>query len=524
MRFVSISFPALVAVAVLIYYRVPLRRRWWVLLAASYLFYSFAGAECVALILWTTLITYLTALLMQRVSDREASVLDAHREDWDKPQRKAFRAAEKKKRRGILAVGLLLGFGTLAVLKYTGFAASVLRSFGAPVTVPSLILPLGISFYTFQSMGYLIDVSRGKGQAERNFFRLALFVSFSPQLLQGPISRFGDLAPQLWEGHRFDRYGFRSGLCRIVYGYFKKMIVADTAMLAVQKLVGMGDSGTGIYTVLLILFYSAQIYGDFTGGIDITIGVAELFGIRLAENFDRPFSSRTVKEYWNRWHITMGTWFTDYVFFPLSVSGPMQKLSRWSRDHLGNALGKRIPVYLATIATWFLTGLWHGAGWNFIVWGLLNCLALLVSQELRPLWDRWQRAFPRLCASAVWHAFAAARTFLLMGLFRSLDCYRDVPLTFRLWRSILTTANWGTLFDGGLLNIGLAAGDYAVLFAGIAVIWTVSRLGKTEPLRNRLARRPVLLALCLSLGVAVILIFGTYGIGFSAGDFIYVQF
>ena len=406
-----------------------------------------------------------------------------------------------------------------------GIASSAVTALGgAPLRIPSLLLPLGISFYTFQSMGYLIDVYRKTARAERNPAKLALFVSFFPQLVQGPISRFSSLAPQLFGAHAFDGNGFRAGLARVTWGYFKKLVVADTAMVAVKQLVEGYQTYTGAYVALLILLYSAQIYGDFTGGIDITIGLSEMMGIRLAENFDRPFSSRSTKEYWRRWHMTMGTWFTDYVFYPLSVCNPMQRFSKWSRAHLGKGVGKRLPVYTATVATWFLTGLWHGAGWNFIVWGLLNCLVILVSQELQPLYDRFGKAFPTLVASRGWGCWQAVRTFLLMGLIRSLDCYRNVPRTFALWGSMLTTWNWGELLRGGLTSFGLDVADWCVLLGGILLIMLVSQLGKTQPLRYRLAKRPILLCLCLCLLIVAILIFGAYGIGYDASQFIYDQF
>ena len=481
MQFTSFPFLLLVAVALTLYYVLPKERRWWCLLAASYVFYWFAGAECLLFILYTTVVTYVTAVWMQKMSDAETAYLDAHREE-PKEARKAYKAKEKKRRFRVLTGGLLLGFGMLAVLKYTAFVLSGVNSFGADLEIPDLILPLGISFYTFQSMGYLIDVYRGKAAAEKNPFKLALFVSFFPQLLQGPISRFGDLAPQLLEGHDFHAVGFRSGLARVVWGYFKKVVVADTAMIAVRELVL--QEYTGAYVFLLILLYSAVIYGDFTGGIDITIGVSEMFGIKLKENFDRPFSSKSVKEYWNRWHITMGSWFTDYVFYPLSVCRPMQSFSKWSRSHLGQAVGKRLPVYIATAVTWFLTGLWHGAGWNFIVWGMLNCLLILVSQELQPLWTRWRQAAPRIVNSRGWEIFQATRTFLLMGLIRSLDCYRDVGLTFRLWGTMLTDFNWGELFTKGWNSLGLATGDWCVLAVGILVMFlqvSWARESRSEP-------------------------------------------
>lgn len=518
MQFVSLSFLLFAAATILLYRAVPRTRRWWVLLGASYVFYFLADPSYVPFILWTTAVTYATAVLMQRVTNRENAYFSGEGATLAKPERKAFRASKKKLRRRILTVGLVLGFGTLAVLKYTGFLLSGIDG----LTVPDLILPLGISFYTFQSMGYLIDVYRAKATAERNFAKTALFVSFFPQLIQGPISRFSDLEPQLLSGHTATGKETLCGLTRVIWGYFKKVVVADTAVLAVKTLCGEGYDGA--YVVLLILLYSAEIYGDFTGGIDITIGFSEMLGLRLAENFDRPFSSRSVKEYWRRWHITMGTWFTDYIFYPLSVSTPMQKLSKWSRAHLGTAIGKRLPVYCATIVTWLLTGLWHGAGWNFIVWGLLNCAVILISQELQPLWDRFHNFAPRLCASRLWGCWQAIRTFLLMGLFRSLDVYRDVPRTIKLWGSIFVGGRWRELITGGWLRIGLSAQQWCVLICGIMVLFLVSQLAKRFPLRERLSERPVLLSVLLTCAVAVILVFGSYGIGYNAGDFIYSQF
>lgn len=530
MLFTSGLFLAFAAVVLLLYYTLFKKRQWQLLLAASYLFYFSAGVQLPLFLLYTTLVTFFVALRMQKRADAEELFVAQNRETMEKDARKAYRAAEKKKRFRILVFGLVLGFGLLAVLKYTAFVLEsvngIIDAFGGEgaLTVPSLLLPLGISFYTFQSMGYLIDVYRGKVRAETDFFRFALFVSFFPQLVQGPISRASHLAPELTAEHPFDGLMFRSGLCRVVYGYFKKLVVADTALLAVKTLAERPEEFTGVYVLLLLLLYSVQIYGDFTGGIDITIGLSEMLGIRLTENFDRPFSSKTVKEYWKRWHITMGTWFTDYVFYPLSVCMPMQRFSKWSRKKFGNAVGKRLPVYFATITTWFLTGLWHGAGWNFIVWGLLNCFVMLVSQEMQPLWNAFAKRFPRLESSGVWGAWRAVRTFLIVGLLRTLDVYGNVPRTFRLWCSMLTDWNVGELLHGGWSSFGLSVADYAVLIGGVAVLAVVSRLGKREPVRRRLAARPVLMTAVLCTLVLCILLFGAYGIGYDASQFIYNQF
>ena len=530
MLFTSYEFLAFIALLLIGYYLVPRRMQWPLLLAASLIFYLLAGPKYLIFLLLTAASTYTAALLMSRNLQAQDAVLQENRAIWGKDERKAFKAGEKKKRFRLLILGLVFNFGILAVLKYTGFAVHnlnrALHTFGVENTlpIPSLLLPMGISFYTFQSMSYLIDVYREKVSAQRHAAKFLLFVSYFPQLVQGPISRYADLGPQLTEGHDFSAHQLRRGLERVLWGYFKKMVIADRALIVIQSLLDEPQEYRGMYVLLMILLYTVQIYADFTGGIDITIGLSEALGIRLTENFNRPFLSRSTKEYWNRWHITMGTWFTDYIFYPLSVCKPMQKLSKFSRAKFGNAIGKRIPVYLATIATWFLTGLWHGAGWTFIVWGLLNCLVILVSQELNPLYDRFHHRCPRLSESTFWHGVQAARTVFLMGVIRTLDCYRDVPLSFRLWGSMFTTFNYSDLWNGAVLELGLGRADWILLLLATAVMFAVSLWGQGESVRDRLSRHPALEATAVAFVFMCIIVFGAYGVGFDASQFIYNQF
>ncbi len=533
MLFTSYAFIAFIAVVLLLYYLVPKRAQWMLLLAASYAFYAFSGIENFIFIIATTLVCFVVARIVESHKAREDAYVSEHSDTLSKEERKAYRGAQKKKRFWMLLVGVIFNLGILAVLKYTAFtitnANGILALLGAQeLTVPSLLLPMGISFYIFQSTAYLIDVYRSKTEAEKNVFRLALFVSFFPQLVQGPISRHSDLAPSLYAEHKFDGKAVKFGLQRILWGYFKKLVIADRVLIAVKTLVGDTQTYVGGYTLLLILLYSIEIYADFTGGIDITIGIAEAMGIRLAENFKRPFSSVSTKEYWNRWHITMGSWFTDYVFNPLSVSRPMLKLSKLIRSKLrgkaGAGIAKRISVYLATAITWFLTGLWHGAAWNFIVWGMLNCAVLLISREFEPLYKRFRAKFPRLTASYAYHCFGAVRTFLLMGVIRSLDCYANVPRTFRMWGSMFTTFNYGELFSEELLWLGLDVADYIIIFASVLLVFAVTKASEKYDLREALVGKTVLSwALSLTL-LLVIIMFGAYSIGYDASQFIYNQF
>ena len=528
MSMTSFAFILFAAVTVLLYYLVPRRAQWVVLLIASVIFYAAAGGWYLPFIGVTVLSTYLLARLISRHAARDEAYLAAHKADLPKEDRKAYKARGKKRRFGMLVAGLVFNFGILAVLKYTGFALDTVNDVLAlagvgKLSIPKLLLPLGISFYTFRTTAYLIDVYRGKCEAATNLAKYALFASFFPTVIQGPICRYADLADQLTAPHRAEWNNLSAGLLRVLWGFFKKLVVADTLMVAVKTIVASPDAFGGMYVLLLIVLYSAVIYGDFTGGIDITIGLARMLGISMTENFKHPFSSRSTAEYWNRWHITMGSWFTDYVFYPLSICKPMQRLTKWSRKRLGRVVGMRVPVYFATLLTWFLTGLWHGASWNFIVWGVLNGVVILVSRELDPLYARFRKGAPRLYGSAFWGGFSAVRTFFLMGAIRILDCYRDVPVTARAFASMFTNfATWGDLADGSLLSkLGLTLASAIVVALATVLIFFVSRAGKEHAVADRLAAQPVLWAAsCVGLVLAV-LICGSWGIGYDAGSFIY---
>lgn len=532
MLFTSYGFIAFLVAVFFIYYFCPPKAQWMVLLGASYCFYAFSGLWNFAFIATVTLSCYIIARVIERMKAREDIAVEQNRDIWSKDERKQYRAKEKKHRLWVLILGVIINIGILAVIKYTAFALtnvnSILSLLGVgQIGIPSLILPMGISFFVFQSVAYIIDVYRGKTFAEKNIAKLALFVSFFPQLVQGPISRHSDLASQLYEPHKLDGVKLKFGLQRILWGFFKKLVIADRIMVAIKPLISPDNTYDGAYVFLLIIFYSIQIYADFTGGIDITIGIAEALGMKLAENFNRPFSSRTTKEYWNRWHITMGSWFNDYIFLPLSVTKPLLKLSKSIRSKKSafmKGLGKRIPVYTATIVTWFLTGLWHGAAWNFIVWGMLNCLVILVSQECEPLYRRFRAKFPRLVASYPYHCFEATRTFLLMGLIRSLDCYRNVGVTFTMWGSMFTKFNIGEVMNGGIWSLGLKAVDYVIIAIAVIIIFIVSKLGQKRDIRQALVGKTALSWTLAGVMLIVVLLFGAYGMGYDASQFIYNQF
>lgn len=531
MLFTSYEFILFAIAVILIYYIVPLKIRWIWLLIASYTFYFAANPVYLIYILVTTLTIWALGLRIDKKESDLKAHIDSNKETLSKEERKALKADAQKGMKRYLLAGIFASIGILAVVKYTNFfisnVNSVIGAFGSERTLSfvNIIVPMGLSFYTFQAVSYLIDVHRRTVKAEKNPFKFALFVSFFPQLVQGPISRFNDLSPTLLNGNAYNFENLARGLQRMLWGYFKKMVIADRILPAVTTITQKTDMYGGAYVFVGMVFYAIELYADFTGGIDITIGIAEAMGIKMAENFQRPFFSKNVKEYWNRWHITMGSWFTDYIFYPVSVSKPMLTISKKSRKAFGETIGKKVPVYLSSFTVWFLTGFWHGASWNFIVWGLGNFVVIMISQEFDPLFNKFRKAFPKLVQSRFYHFFQIARTLFIMSLLRTFDCYRNVPLTFRMWKSMVTDFNVRFLTDGSIMALGLSAFDYIIILVGITVLITVSMVQRSGSVRTKIMTKPYAFRFFIWFGLfLLVLLFGAYGVGYDASQFIYNQF
>ena len=355
MSLISMEFLTFVAVAVIGYYLIPKRYQWVWLLAFSYIYYASSGMKYLVFLLYTTVVTYGTARMIygadQKFADQKEKI--------------------KTYKKSIMLLALILDFGMLAVLKYTNFTISNINTlFHADIRMVKFLLPLGISFYTFQSVGYILDVYWKRYEPEKNIFKFALFVSFFPQILQGPIGRYSNLAHQFYEEHSFDFMRIERGVQRVLWGFFKKMVIADTAAVFVDAIFDQYQTYNGL-AIFGVLAYSAQLYGDFSGGMDVVIGIASMFGIEMDENFKRPYFSISITDFWHRWHISLSTWLRDYLYISLG----------------GNRKGK-IRTYINLILTMLLGGLWHGASWNFVVWGGLHGVALALHKFFRNLLGR----------------------------------------------------------------------------------------------------------------------------------------
>ena len=508
MSLISMEFLIFVGIAVIGYYLIPKRFQWIWLLIFSYIYYASSGIKILFFLLYTTITTYGTGRLLDRVNHKEL------------PRNEA-----KSRKRRILIGCLLLNFGMLAVLKYTNFASENVNAiFHAGISFQKLILPLGISFYTFQSMGYIIDVYWGKYEAEKNPFRFALFVSFFPQLLQGPIGRFDRLARQLYEQHSFDLLKAQYALQLMLWGFFKKLVLADRAAVVVNQVFQNYTQYSGVTNIVAVLMYSIQLYMDFSGGMDVVMGVAALFGVELDQNFKRPYFATSITDFWHRWHITLGTWMKDYIFYPVSLSKWMGKFGKWSKKAFGKKTGRVVPICVANIIVFLVVGIWHGAAWKYIAYGLYNGLIIAISSLLAPLYRKGFEKFHINPKSGAWHVVQILRTFLLVNISWYFDMAVSLSAAFAMMKSTVTGLSLATLTDGSLMMLGLDKLDYMILAMGCLVVFLISFLKERGiQIRESLGRKP----LVIRWAVYGMLVFGIPMFGYvmtTTGGFIYAQF
>lgn len=534
MLFTSYSFIGFVLLLALVYYLAPGRHQWKLLLLGSLLFYAFSGPWNLLYILTTSLTVWAGALAVEKnYAHKKEGLKELKKADLPADRKKAETAAFKKKQaadlKRIMVMTIVFNLLILAVVKYTNFLISNINGLlgeGRQLSLLSIALPMGISFYTLQAIGYLVDVHREVIPAEKNYFKFLLFISFFPLVIQGPICRFGEVTEgRLFAENRFSWKNVSFGLERILWGFFKKLVIADRISAAVNTVIGDTSTYRGAYILFLMLMYTIELYADFTGGIDITIGVAEMLGITLPENFKRPYFSQSLKEYWRRWHISMCEWFRNYLFYPVSTSKPIRELTKFSKARLGKDLGRRIPVYVSSFVVWFATGVWHGASWNFIVWGLLNWAVLMISEELEPLYARFHKRFPSASGPA-YSVFCMIRTFLLVCFMNLFDCYAKIGEILSLLASVFTVHNYGAFFSGGVMELGMSGTDYVVTGIGILVLLAVSIYEERKgSVREMLLERPYLVRTLVWTGLFVaVLLIGAYGAGYDASQFIYNRF
>ena len=402
----------------------------------------------------------------------------------------------------------------------------ILRKITARLPSYAILAPLGISYYTFSLIGYMADVFWKKEKAETNYFKLLLFTSYYPKILEGPISKHRTVAPQLVEGHRFDYQRVCFGLQRVVWGFFKKWVIADRLAIIVTYVFKDLEGFCGSQILVAAIFGAFQLYCDFSGCMDIGLGISECFGITLEENFRRPFFSRSAAEFWRRWHISLGVWFKDYVYMPLSVSPGLMKIARDIKKRLGRRAGKNFMTIIPLSIVWLLTGLWHGTGINYIVWGcywgIIIILTTVFEPEIRKL-TKWLK-IPT--DSKGYALFQQIRTFFLFVISRLITLPDSLEGTGVAIRKIFTEFQFWKLFNGSLLTEGVDEKRLFIAILALMLLWVVSKQEeKGQGYREWVADRPIVLRWIIYYAVIfAVLIFGAYGSTYNASAFVYMQY
>ncbi len=469
MNYTSFSFYVFLVIALVAYYVIPKAYRWLAILLANFCFVWFASESISKLVFFagTIVVSYLFGLLL-----------------------------EKRKNKTWLFAGILISACPLLIDRLLGFIEGKVPE----NIVSSIVIPLGLSFYTMQIIAYLVDIYRGKIKPQNNFFKYALFISFFPQIIQGPIPRYDMLSDQLIEGHAFNEKDFLRGIQLIIWGFFLKFMIADKAGVVVNTIFDDYNSYKGLYIWIAGILYSLQLYTDFLGCVTLSQGIAQLFGINLMDNFKHPYFSDSIKDFWRRWHISLSSWLRDYIYIPLG--------------------GNRKGTYRKNInllVTFAVSGLWHGGGIKFIFWGLMHGVYQLI-EGLVPILQKKYEGAKRLLRILVNFYFV----MIAWIVFRADDLKAGLKMIYRMFKGF----NPWIFFDGAIYDLGLVQREWEVLILSILVLFWVSR--KQEAgivIRERFEQRalPVRWFIYI-LAIVVIWVFGTYGFGYDATDFIYGGF
>ena len=511
MGITSFYFLCFFAAVLILYYLIPRRFQWTFLLFCSIVYYLLSGNGILILYpVASVTACYAGARLLAAVPAECAG-----------------------RRRGILFTVILINIGILAVLKYVNFGiytidgiAHLCGSGRTLIEAVDFLIPLGISFYAFSLLGYVIDVYYGIAEPQKSYLRLMLYGIYFPAVISGPILKYREHGGQFFASHGFDYRQVTRGLQRMVWGFFKKLVIAERLRVPVDTIYGNYAGYPGAYIWFATVCYAFQLYTDFSGCMDIVLGMSESLGIVLPENFQTPFFAKSISEYWRRWHITLGVWMKEYVFYPLLRSRFFTNLNQRWRKKFGRKRGKQYATFAAMFILWLTVGIWHGGDWKFVIGsGLLHWFYIVMEELLEEPCGRIMARCRIDAKGRMVNAVRIIRTFFLVCVGDLFFRAASVGDAFAMLGRAVSVWNPSVLWDGSLLHLGLEWTELAIAAGALILLWTVSLLERKEPVRERIARvpLPVRWIVWYALLFAVIL-FGCYGPGYSAGEFIYQGF
>ena len=530
--FFSVHYLALFLPAALVLFSLtPNKWKRYSLLILSLAFYWLISGTLIIYLLFSILAIWGLGIWMDNIQKKR----DVEAKAAERSERKAIKKKYNGFCRWVLTLGVCLHIGLILVLKYSGFfVENVNALFHTGFPIPEFLKPLGISFFILSSVSYLADVYHQKVTADRNPLRLGLFLSFFPQIVEGPIVRYGDTAQALWEVKPITYANFTGGIQRIGYGLMKKLVIADRLDPFVEELFTSGGSYPGFLSLLGAVLYTVQLYMDFSGSMDAVCGTAQIFGITMPENFKRPFFSKNISEFWTRWHITLGTWFRDYIFYPVTMSAPLKKLTTAARKHLGNHFGPLLAGSIALLCVWFSNGLWHGAAWHYVFFGLYHFVLILLGNIFAPAFKKVNAALKLTPENKPFRVFQMLRTAFLVVLGEIIFRAENMSMALAMFRQIFL--NFGNPFvkyhpiTDALRTLVASSNtslqDLLIVAVAAVIVFAVSVLQERgTSIRARLTARPAWQRWCVWYALILfILIFGAYGPGYVAIDPMYANF
>lgn len=528
MTYIDIEFAVFLALSLGLFYIFPVKARWIALLISSLAFYVICGWEYLPFILVTTITVYLAGLKIGNIYKTADSEIEAG--ELGNKEKKQIKDNAKKKARKYLILLLILNIGILCVIKFTRFFEGPINTLLAKIgagefDASCIIVPLGISYYTFSCVSYIMDVYWRRCAYEKNYARFLLFAAYFPHILQGPIERYGKLGERLKGEFRFDYDRFCKGLQLILWGLFKKLVIADRINIFTTAVYAKKSSAEGLIYLIAFFLDVVYIYADFSGCMDIAAGASQLFGVEMDKNFDHPFSSKTVVEFWHRWHMSLGSWFREYVYYPISTSGLIKKISKSSKKHFSDSVTRAFVTVIPVFCTWILTGLWHGTGKTYIAWGLYYSILIFLSVSLADVFTAINTRLGIDTEKPAWKAIQVIRTTCIFAGGRLLTRPGSLRLSFNAFVSVFKDFNPWILSDGTIYKFGIDQKNFTVMLISIAIFGLVGHYQQKFCIRDKIAEQNIIIRWAFYLAaLAAILLFGIYGPGYDAASFVYMAY
>lgn len=540
MSIVSLQFIGFVAVTSILYYFVSTQYRWIILLVASICFYLSYDVRGLIFLFATAILSWYAAQRIQIIKDDEVAWNAEHKASASKELRQIKRQKFKRQRSIWVSLSVFASIFALFMCKYYGHLAQNINViFNTDLwTAENIILPLGISYYSLQLISYVVDVSRDVIRAEKNPLKVCLYGVFFLSIMQGPFNRYNNLMPQICVENKskVNSEQFHHALLHIVGGYIKKKCIADQVGLVANEVFKNFDNYSGLAIFLGVLCFAIQLYADFSGYMDIVIGIGEILGIKIPENFNQPFFAKSIQEFWQRWHITLGDWLKDYVFYPLLKSKSFKQLGKRITERYGKEMGRTLPTYLGMLILWTLIGVWHGAGFNYVFGvGILQFIYIVIGEVTKSTREKLKRILHINEDEVVLRIIYSSKCTILMMLawvfFKASSFSDALNILARLpIRNMNDVTSVIAVFNG--TAVGLAGTRWQIWLIYIVLCMTVLFLldsfhehHPADSITNFVLSKPyaVRLAFYLLL-IFTLIIFGAYGSQYNSNNFIYFDF